>query len=127
MTADPPVAKDIAATETAVNETAARVSGLWLTFITLAAYIMIATGSVTHRKLLLESPLNLPLMNIELPLVGFFVVAPFFLLLFHFFLFLQLQGLVQKLELYNALLREQIDAPERLYFRHRLDSFIFVQ
>ena len=35
-----------------------------------------AVGSVTHRDLLFESPVKLPFLNVDLPLVGFFVLGP---------------------------------------------------
>ena len=55
--------------------------------------LAIAFGSVTHRDLFLETPIKLPLLNVDLPLVGFFAVAPTVLLIFHFYVFLQLAGL----------------------------------
>jgi hypothetical protein len=51
---------------------------------------------VTHRDLFLESPINLPLLNVDLPLVGFFMMAPAVLVILHFYVFLQLVGLANK-------------------------------
>jgi hypothetical protein len=48
-----------------------------------------------------------PLLNVDLALVGFFVVAPLLLLIFHFYLFLQLLGLASKAKDYNTLLVDQ--------------------
>src|SRR5947209_2430951 len=121
-------AKNLDALERAVNDLAGKSSGLWLSFVTLATYLIIATGSVTHVKLLAEEPLTLPVLNVDLPLLGFFVVGPAFFLLFHFFLFLQLQGLSYKIGDYNEILREQVSSEnERRLIRQRLDSFVFVQ
>src|ERR1700720_784958 len=95
---------NLGAFEKAVNDAAGRVGALWLSFITLIAYLLIAVGAVTHRDLLLEKALKLPLLNVDLPLIGFFAAAPFFFILFHFYVFLQFQGLARKLLVYDALL-----------------------
>src|SRR5262249_19488504 len=91
-------------------------------------YLAIAFGSVTHLDLFLEKPTKLPLLNVDLPLVGFFVLAPIVLLIFHFYVFLQLAGLASKAKDYNTLL--VTDAPVasyRQYIRQRLDVFPILQ
>jgi uncharacterized protein YjbI with pentapeptide repeats len=119
---------NLGAFEKAVNDAAGRVGALWLSFITLIAYLLIAVGAVTHRDLLLEKGLKLPLLNVDLPLIGFFAAAPFFFILFHFYVFLQFQGLARKLLVYDALLRDQAETErEANLMRHRLDSFVLVQ
>jgi hypothetical protein len=119
---------NLGALEKAVNDAAGRAGALWLSFITLIAYLLIAVGAVTHRDLLLEKALKLPLLNVDLPLIGFFAAAPFFFILFHFYVFLQLQGIARKLLVYDALLRDQAATDrEANLMRHRLDSFVLVQ
>src|SRR5262249_43000746 len=88
----------------------------------------IAFGSVTHRDLFLENSIKLPLLNVDLGLVGFFVVAPLLLPIFHFYLFLQLLGLASKARDYNTLLVDQAPAAsDRRYLRQRLDVFPILQ
>jgi hypothetical protein len=70
--------------------------------------LAIAFGSVTHRDLFLETSIKLPLLNVDLALVGFFVVAPALLVIFHFYLFLQLLGLAIKAKEYNTLLLQEV-------------------
>jgi hypothetical protein len=70
--------------QTAVNEAAKNARGLWLSYVALLAYLFIAVGAVTHRDLLLENPVKLPVLNVELPLLGFFAVAPGLLLINHY-------------------------------------------
>jgi hypothetical protein len=119
---------NLGAFEKAVNDAAGRVGALWLSFITLIAYLLVAVGAVTHRDLLLEKPLKLPLLNVDLPLIGFFTAAPFFFILFHFYVFLQFQGLARKLLVYDALLGNQAATDRDAdLMRHRLDNFILVQ
>jgi hypothetical protein len=50
--------------------------GLWLSYLFVFFYLAIATGGVTHRDLFLESPVKLPFLNVDLPLIGFFVLGP---------------------------------------------------
>ena len=121
MAIDP---KDLGELQKALNEAAGKASILWTTFITFQLYLAIAFGSVTHRDLFLETPIKLPLLNVDLALVGFFVVAPLLLLIFHFYLFLQLLGLASIAKDYNTLLLEKAPAAsDRRYLRQRLDVF----
>jgi hypothetical protein len=116
--------KDLGELQKALNEAAGKASILWTTFITFQLYLAIAFGSVTHRDLFLETPIKLPLLNVDLSLVGFFVVAPVLLLIFHFYLFLQLLGLAITAKDYNALLAIDVpDVSDRQYVRRRLDVF----
>jgi uncharacterized protein YjbI with pentapeptide repeats len=121
-------AGDISAIEKAVNDAAGKTGALWLTFISITAFLLITTGSVTHRNLLLQTPLQLPLLDVDLPLVSFFVVAPVFFIIIHFNLFLQMDALASKIQTYNSVLRSDVaDKKERHLLRHRLDGFLLVQ
>ena len=120
--------KDLGELQKALNEAAGKASVLWTTFITFQLYLAIAFGSVTHRDLFLETPIKLPLLNVDLSLVGFFVVAPLLLLIFHFYLLLQLLGLASKAKDYNTLLVDGATAAsDRRYLRQRLDVFPILQ
>jgi uncharacterized protein YjbI with pentapeptide repeats len=120
--------KDLGELQKALNEAAGKASVLWTTFITFLLYLAIAFGSVTHRDLFLETSIKLPLLNVDLALVGFFVVAPLLLLIFHFYLFLQLVGLASKAEDYNTLLVDVAPAAsDQRYLRQRLDVFPILQ
>ena len=125
MAIDP---KDLGELQKALNEAAGKASVLWTTFITFQLYLAIAFGSVTHRDLFLETSIKLPLLNVDLALVGFFVVAPLLLLIFHFYLFLQLLGLASKAKDYNTLLVDEAPAAsDQRYLRQRLDVFPILQ
>src|SRR5262245_22206058 len=120
--------RDLGALEKAVNAAAGRASNLWISFVFFATLIAITTGTVRHKHLFLELPLKLPVLNVELPLMGYFFAVPLFFIIFHFYMLLQLDGLAAKVEDYNAVLREQHpDAADRRLLRQRLDSFIFAQ
>jgi hypothetical protein len=125
MAIDP---KDVDELQRALNDSAGKASVLWTTFITFELYLVIAFGSVTHRNLFLEDPVKLPLFNVDLPLVGFFLVAPAILVIFHFYVFLQLLALAKKARDYDAVLREAVPvAIDRQLLRQRLDSFLVLQ
>ena len=120
--------RDLGALEKAVNDAAGRASNLWISFVFFATLIAITTGTVTHKHMFLELPLKLPVLNVDLPLMGYFFAVPLFFVVFHFYILLQLDGLGAKIEDYNAVLREQHPhAGDRRLLRQRLDSFIFAQ
>jgi uncharacterized protein YjbI with pentapeptide repeats len=121
-------AKDVGELQKALNDASGKASALWIAFVTFELYLAIAFGAVTHRDLFLENPIKLPVLNVDLPLVGFFVVAPTVLLIFHFYVFLQLLALVRKAADFNALLKQQaLDEVDSQFLRHRLDSFLMLQ
>ena len=63
---------------------AATVSGtLWISYLGVFFYLAIAAGGVTHRDLFLENPVKLPFLNVDLPLIGFFVLGPLLFLIVH--------------------------------------------
>src|SRR5262249_2620728 len=121
-------AKDISALQASVNDASSRAAALWISFLTLAAYLTVTVGSVNHEYLFREKPIKLPVLAVDLPLVAFFAVAPFFFFLFHFYLFLQLVILVRKITTYNKVLRERVrNVRNQELLRRRLDTFLIVQ
>jgi hypothetical protein len=79
------------------NEAARREATQWFFFVTVMLYLTVAVGSVTHRKLFLDEPIALPVINVAVPLTGFFVVAPFILVVLHFYLLAQIRVMRRKL------------------------------
>jgi uncharacterized protein YjbI with pentapeptide repeats len=120
--------KDVGELQKTLSDASAKAAVLWTTFITFELYLAIAFGSVTHRSLFLEDPIKLPLLNVDLPLVGFFVVAPTVLVIFHFYVLLHLLALTKKANHYDTLLTEEAPlASDRQCLRQRLDSFFVLQ
>ncbi len=114
--------------EQSVNNAASRVRGLWLGYIALLSYLFITVGAVTHTDLLLENPVELPILNVKLSLLGFFAIAPAFLLINHFYLLLHLVGLRRRIREYNEMVgREKLDPDTEDLRRRELDSFVVVQ
>ena len=61
----------------------------WLAFLVLLTYVIVTLASVSHKDLLLNSPVRLPIINADIPLVGFFQYAPAMLLLVYLSLLVQ--------------------------------------
>src|SRR5262249_32622951 len=67
---------DISALERSLNDSATRVSAIWVSFLIFSLYLLTVATTVTHRQLFLAEPLKLPVLDIALPLWGFFFLAP---------------------------------------------------
>src|SRR4026207_272633 len=61
----------------------------WLAFLALLPNVVGTLASVSHKDLLLNSPVRLPIINADIPLVGFFQYAPAMLLLVYLSLLVQ--------------------------------------
>ena len=48
----------------------------WIIFMGLMAYFIVAITSINHTDFLLNTPLNLPFLNIGIPLTAFFHLWP---------------------------------------------------
>ncbi len=119
---------DLPGLQAAVNDASSRAAALWLSFLTFMAYLTMTVGAVTHDALLKQTAIKLPVLNVDLPLVAFFWIAPLFFLLFHFYLFLQLVILVRKVATFDANVQAAIPAEQdREEYRRRLDTFLVVQ
>jgi hypothetical protein len=81
------------------------VPGLWLSYLFVLFYIGIAAGAVTHKDLLLENPVKLPFLNVELPLVAFFVLAPILFIVSHAYTLMHFVMLPAKVGAFDKELR----------------------
>lgn len=61
----------------ALKESSSHNGRLLVSFLLFVVYFLITVGGVTDYTLLVpDSTVKLPLLNVELPLFGFFIVAP---------------------------------------------------
>jgi hypothetical protein len=121
-------AKDLGALRDAVVDAAGVGAGFWISYLFALFYFAIAAGAVTHRDLLLETPIKLPFLNVELPLQAFFVLGPLVFLIVHAYVLLHLAFLADKVGAFNAELEAQIGRDEaKAWLRRQLPSNIFVQ
>src|SRR6516165_868645 len=109
----------------AADEAARLAQNLYISFLLLGTYMAVIVGSTTDVQLLKVSPVTLPLLNVPLPIVGFYVVVPWFLLLFYFNLLLHLTFLAQKLHRLHAVLDTLTDETTREDQQARLFPFPF--
>jgi len=120
---------DAEALVAALNHSAERVQTLWFSFLTFMLYLTITVATTTHRMLFLEAPLKLPLLNIPVPLLAFYFVTPIILVIFHFYLLLNLVLLARTAKSFeDALLyATRNDEEARETFRMRVENTIFAQ
>jgi hypothetical protein len=75
--------------------------------------------------LLKNTSVNLPILNTELSITRFYILAPYIYLLLHFNLLLQLYLLSNKLHRFNETVLTLKDSKTREHFRTRLFPFAF--
>jgi uncharacterized protein YjbI with pentapeptide repeats len=102
--------------------------GLWISYLFVLFYFAIAAGAVTHRDLLLENPVKLPFLNIELPLRAFFILGPLVFLIVHTYVLLHFVLFTGKISAFHLELQAQVPGDNvRARLRRQLPSNIFVQ
>src|SRR3954468_9601966 len=99
---------NIEALEKSLNDSATRVSTIWVSFLIFSLYLLLAAATVDDRQLLLAEPVKLPVLNIDLPLWGFFFLAPILLLIFHAYVLLQVLLLGRTAVAYNEAVDRQV-------------------
>ena len=144
LTSDlPPIAAkadDLEAIKKAVDSAASVGGGLWLSYLFVLFYLAVAAGAVTHADLFFEKPVKLPFLNIELPLLAFFFVAPLLFLVVHAYVLVHLTLLSERVQRFRQTLYGKIGPEEgvskaeqdrrariRDGLRRQLPSNIFVQ
>jgi uncharacterized protein YjbI with pentapeptide repeats len=121
-------ATDLQALRDAVVDAAGVGTGLWLSYLFVLFYFAVAAGAVTHRDLLLENPVKLPFLNVELPLKAFFTLGPLVFLVVHAYVLLHFVLLAGKIGAFHKELQDQVRGQARRgQLRRQLPSNIFVQ
>jgi hypothetical protein len=105
-------AHDLEKVRKSVEDSAAISGTLWFSYLFTLLYIAIAAGAVTHRDLLLENPVSLPFLNVALPLVAFFALAPVLFIIAHAYTLMHFVMLAAKVGAYNAALDEAVPDPD---------------
>src|ERR1700727_1361585 len=70
-----PDTKELDALLASLNGSAERFQTLWFSFLGLTLYLAITALTTTHRMLLLGEPQTLPILNIKVELLPFYVIA----------------------------------------------------
>lgn len=112
----------------AVNDASGKAFALWITFLTVATYLAISVGTTTHVQLLLEGPVKLPLLDVNMPLFDFYEFAPALFVVLHLYVLMQLYLLSRTLQLFEQELQTpQLIKKDRERIRAQLEKFVFTQ
>ena len=84
------------------NSASQHVAVLHVAFMALCAYVLIIVFGTTDMDLLIGKGVKLPIVDVKVPIVGFYAFAPYLIVLVHFNLLLQLQLLSRKLYAFDA-------------------------
>jgi hypothetical protein len=100
----------------------------WLAFLLLLTYVVVTLAGVSHKALLLNSPVKLPIINADIPLVGFFQYAPALLLLVYLSLLVQHVILARKYRRFtDAIAPYESETAIPHPARERVHSYVFSQ
>ena len=120
--------EDLDALLDSLNGSAERFQTLWFSFLGLTLYLAIAALATTHRNLLLGEPQTLPILNIKVDLLPFYVIAPLFYLVFHFYVLMMLLLLARTTAPFEKQLNVTLPregGQER--YRARVENALFLQ
>ncbi len=123
-----PDTKKLDALLASLNGSAERFQTLWFSFLGLTLYLAIAALATTHRDLLLNNPQTLPILNVKVELLPFYVIAPLLYLVFHFYLLMMLALLARTAAEFDRQLRTTLPGePERERYRAQVGNALFLQ
>lgn len=112
----------------AVNHSSDTAHTGWLIFLAIMAYLVIAVAGVTHKDLLLETPVSLPILQVNIQLAQFFQFAPIVLVLLHLGVVSQLTLLARETLEFDYAIRLLEATDKRTHpLRLELNNFFFVQ
>ncbi len=108
-----------------VKADAAELRNFTITFLSLLLYVNLIIASTDAEQILRVAPVNLPLLNVPLPIIGFYGFLPWLILLFHLYLLVQHYLFSQQLYRFNDKLDQ---APDTLqaYVRKNLGNLPFL-
>jgi len=93
----------------AANSASEKVATLHIAFLALCTYVLVIVFSTTDLDLSLGKGIKLPVVDVEVPIVGFYATVPYLLVLVHFNLLLVLQLHSRKLYALDKAISRQAD------------------
>jgi uncharacterized protein YjbI with pentapeptide repeats len=100
----------------------------WLLFLGLMTYFTIAVAGVSHKDLLLQTPVALPILQVSIQQVQFFQFAPVLLVLLHMGVVSQLVLVAKKTLEFDSAVAMLESTDRRTHpLRLELHNFFFVQ
>src|ERR1051325_8051981 len=128
MASSPKLSEDVKGFLDEANDTSEPARTAWLAFLFLLAYVVVTLAGVSHKNLLLNSPVKLPIINADIPLVGFFQYAPAMLLLVYLSLLVQHVVLARKYRRFtDAISAYEMRARKEHPARELVHSYAFSQ
>ncbi len=119
---------DLGALEKDVNETSSRIHNYFSAFVLAGAAILVATIGISDVDILLNSGMKLPILNVDVPLLGYALVTPILYLGFHCYLLFEILLLNRKISAHEDCLRREVHVDaDRRRLRERLHTFVFVR
>jgi uncharacterized protein YjbI with pentapeptide repeats len=111
-----------------VNRSSASARWVWLIFLVLMGYLLITVAGVGHKDLLLNSDMALPMLQVKIALMRFFLFAPILLVLIHMGVIGQVVLLARKALEFSAAVRMLEVSDRRTHpLRLELDNLFLVQ
>ena len=112
----------------AVNRASRSGNLAWLALIGVMAYLSVAVAGITHRDLLLDTDVVLPILQTKIGLKPFFVVAPLLFVLLHLVVIGQMALVARTaLEFAGAIRLLEVSDARTHPLRYELDNFFLVQ
>jgi uncharacterized protein YjbI with pentapeptide repeats len=96
-----------------INDSTKSLNTFTLTFFATCIYVAIAVAAISDEALLFGSEVHLPLLNVKVPLVHFFILAPLLIGFLHLHLLLQEYFQFRKLERLSP--RSRVDGVAALF------------
>jgi uncharacterized protein YjbI with pentapeptide repeats len=112
----------------AVNRSSNNANAAWLIFMALMSYLLITVAGVSHKDLLLNSDIALPVLQVKIDLTRFFLFASILLVMTHMGVVGHMVLLARKTLEFSAAARMLEISERRTHpLRLELDNFFFVQ
>lgn len=109
------------------NAASASTRGAWIFLIALEAYFFVALAGISHRDLLLNTPVAQPILQVAIPLRSFILFGPLVLIVMHAGVLQQHIILARKLKALDRGLIQQEAIPLTHPARLRVHSYYFSQ
>lgn len=109
------------------NAASASARGAWIFLIALEAYFFIALAGISHRDLLLNTPVAQPILQVSIPLRSFILFGPLVLIVMHAGVLQQHIILARKLKALDRELSRQEAIPLTHPARLRVHTYYFAQ
>ncbi|MEM7300095.1 MAG: pentapeptide repeat-containing protein [Pseudomonadota bacterium] len=111
-----------------VNDAAGKLQSLWFGFMGLSAFIVIIAADTGHEDVFLDKTIGVPIVNVDLPIAGFYLVSPIIFVLFHLYIAIRINFLLESFREYKKISESEISNPAtRLEHSRYFGASLFLQ